>query len=484
VVGESGRPYEFVVEYRYDAGREWLTSTRWSSKEATFERMDDVQRLAHRYRVATRTVCWRNPDDPREVMLERQSLLFAGVLLFPLIFVVVGAGGIWAVWSKARPGDRPISERAAASGAGTGCLRMFFLVFLIVGAVVLWMMTLGPLLRIAAARSWVPTPCLILSSRVIAHTDSDGSSYRVDILFAYTFDGVERQSSRYDFSRGSSSGYATKAAVVGNYPAGAETTCYVNPRDPAEGPYKALAFGAIGLVFFLVGLFGVLGARRLTGGAPRASAVPQVRASGSGPVVLQPQRSRVAKFIFMLIFAAVWNGFIGTFFYLAVVRDARSPLAVKIFLGFFLLCGIGLACAAVYQFLALFNPRVRLTASGAAAPLGGTLRVEWTVEGRAARLRRLRIVFEGREEATYRRGTTTSTDTKLFFTLPLLDTEEGDRIAAGHAELTVPADSMHTFEARNNKVLWRLMVRGEVPRWPDVEEEFPVTVLPQIATTA
>jgi hypothetical protein len=27
-------------------------------------------------------------------------------------------------------------------------------------------------------------------------------------------------------------------------------------------------------------------------------------------------------------------------------------------------------------------------------------------------------------------------------------------------------------------------VRGEVPRWPDVEEEFPVTVLPQIATTA
>ncbi len=276
---DAGAPgYEFAVEYRYDSGRDWLTGTRWSTKEPTFERFDEAQRIAERFRPGARVPCWRDPHDGQAAVLERQSPLVGFVVLFPLIFVAVGAGGIWAVWKKGAPGvrtkEKPGSERAKANQTGAGCLRLFFLLFFVAGAAALWAMTLGPLLKIAAARSWEATPCRIVSSRVAANNDSDGSTYRVDILYAYTFAGMPRHSSRYDFSPGSSSGYATKAAIVGKYPVGVQTTCYVNPRAPWEAvlrrePFKALWFGAIGMVFLGVGALGACHAGRLTGGPGR-----------------------------------------------------------------------------------------------------------------------------------------------------------------------------------------------------------------------
>lgn len=490
--GDERKPYEFLVEYRYHTGRDWLTSTRWSTAEARFEQWGEAQRLAERYRAGTRTECWRNPDDVRDVVLERRSLLFAFVLLFPLIFVTIGVGGIWAVWRTWKPGERaeekPVSERARARTAGAGCMRLFFLVFFLAGAGVLWVMTLGPLVKIALARSWVPTPARVISSRVAAHSDSDGSTYRVDILYAYTFDGVERRSNRYDFSSGSSSGYGAKAAVVRNFPPGAETTCFVDPRDPNQAvlsrePFKALWFGAIGFVFLLVGAGGIAMAGRISGAdrTARTDGLPALAsdAAASGAVVLRPQQTRTTKFLFLLVFAVVWNGFIGFFIYLMFVRDPGTPFIAKAFISLFGIVGLLLIGAVIHHFLALFNPVVRLTASGQAIPLGSPLRLQWMVEGRAAKLRRLRITLEGREEATYRRGTDTSTDRDVFARFALLDTDEHARIATGEEAFIVPANSMHTFEARNNKVLWRLHVAGEVPRWPDIDDEYPVTILPQ-----
>lgn len=490
--GGSGKPYEFVVEYRYQADHEALTSTRWSTKEAHFERYDEAARLAERFRAGSRVDGWRDPADAQAVVLERQNPLSALVVLFPLIFVAVGAAGIWAMWRKRTPEEshekKPVSERAKARTTGAGFLRFFFLIFFVIGAGVLWAMTIGPLLEILAARSWVPTPARILASRVAAHSDSDGNTYRVDILFAYTFEGVERRSSRYDFSRGSSSGYGTKAAIVSQYPVGAETTCYVNPRDPSEAvlrrePFKALGFGAIGFVFLMVGAVGMAASGRLAG-ADRAArpdglpaATPQM--AGSGVVVLRPHQSRRGKFVGLLIFTLVWNAFIGVFFYFVVVRDPHAPFFAKLIIGVLGLCGVGLLGACFHQFLALFNPVVRLTASSQAIPLGEVLRLEWLVEGRASKLARLRITLEGREEATYRRGTDTYTDRNVFARLALLDTADHAHMASGVENFTVPAGSMHTFEGRNNKVLWRLHVAGEIPRWPDLDDEYPVTILPR-----
>jgi len=51
----------------------------------------------------------------------------------------------------------------------------------------------------------------------------------------------------------------------------------------------------------------------------------------------------------------------------------------------------------------------------------------------SARISRLTIVLEGCEEATYRRGTSSTTDRHVFTTLPIADSERGDAIAEGRA---------------------------------------------------
>ncbi|MHC4886361.1 MAG: hypothetical protein ACYTGH_14885, partial [Planctomycetota bacterium] len=82
----------------------------------------------------------------------------------------------------------------------------------------------------------------------------------------------------------------------------------------------------------------------------------------------------------------------------------------------------------------------------------------------------------GEESATYTQGTNTRTDTETFLELPL---HESPSIQpGGDAEGLLPLDTMHSFEAENNKIEWSIQVTGEIPWWPDIDESFPVTVLP------
>lgn len=37
---------------------------------------------------------------------------------------------------------------------------------------------------------------------------------------------------------------------------------------------------------------------------------------------------------------------------------------------------------------------------------------------------------------------------------------------------------MHSFSAENNKIIWRLDLRGDIKSWPDVKESFEIEVTP------
>ncbi len=98
--------------------------------------------------------------------------------------------------------------------------------------------------------------------------------------------------------------------------------------------------------------------------------------------------------------------------------------------------------------------------------------------GRSSRLSHLRIFLEGREEATYRRGTDTVTEREVFATITLVDTANGWEIPRGSAAVAIPDDTMHTFTGPSNKVVWEIKVAGKIQRWPDVDQNFPVTLHP------
>jgi hypothetical protein len=111
--------------------------------------------------------------------------------------------------------------------------------------------------------------------------------------------------------------------------------------------------------------------------------------------------------------------------------------------------------------------------------IGSAFDLAWEMEGRIAVLQRLHIWVEGREEATYRRGTDTVTDKEIFATVEVTDTDQVQNFRSGRGRASIPSGTMHSFSAANNKVVWVLKVRGHIRRWPDIVEEFPVQVRPQ-----
>jgi len=502
------------VRYRYVvAGEEFFCTTismGWATRDTSEDR-----RLSQRYAPGVETTCYVNAGDPAEAVLFRGSLGDLVWLFFPLPFAAVGFGGLYFVWRRPRTAADgtavapPLTSGATGTTAKAGVIMvLFFGVFLVVGAVGTWALGVRPLLRVLDASDWPAVPCTIVSGHVAEHDSDDGYTYSVELVYRYEFEGRSYTSDRYHFMSGSSSGRAGKQAVVDRHPPGSATVCFVNPDDPTDavierGFSATMLFGFIPLVFFIVGLGGVAGVfvNRARGKARaagdiwgRAGLRPSLqtgaaatRPGGSetrptvgsdGPVVLETRGKRTGKFIGLMIFGVIWNGIV-SIFVVAMINDGWSGFSwfMALFLVPFVGVGLLVLGMAVHAGLAIFNPHPRLfLAKGALAP-GEWLDLRWEMLGDTRRLRRFRIQLEGREEATYRRGTDTHTDKSVFALIDLADATTAADIAAGAARVQLPAETMHSFASQNNKVVWALHVRGDIPRWPDIDDEFPFTVL-------
>ncbi len=76
------------------------------------------------------------------------------------------------------------------------------------------------------------------------------------------------------------------------------------------------------------------------------------------------------------------------------------------------------------------------------------------------------------------KGTSTYTDRNTFHETELYRTSDPTEIASGQVGFIMPLDTMHSFEAENNKILWLLDLHGGVGGWPDVKKSFQITVTP------
>lgn len=495
----------FHVRYTYLAAGE-LREGRHYSRDTDAHETRDAYQLTERFPTGKQVPCWYNPSDAAESVLHRNSPFAALVVLFPLIFVAVGAGGIWAIWfyrGKNTSESAPISSKPTAGRTGRVAIALFFSVFLLVGLGVGYGFFIRPVFATLAARNWPAVPCEIVSSRVRTHSDSDGNTYSVDIVYRYTVDGRTHTANRYQFSTVSSSGYKAKAEVVRRHPAGSRQTCYVDPADPASAVLNrdftsTLWFGLIPLIFALVGGGGLYSTLRgkMPGTTSFASAPVSVRAVTStarrdsagwvpdeagfdadAPRTLQPATSPKAKLIGLLVVSVFWNGIVSVFLFNQTWSGAG--LFMALFLLPFVAIGLGLIGGVFYQGMALFNPRPRLTVSRGVFRPGDTIELTWDFTGRTDRLQHLTLRLEGREEATYRRGTDTVTDKETFARIPILDTADPVAMRAGTTRLAIPPGAMHSFRSANNKIVWSLHLHGKIPRWPDVKEEFPCEIAPR-----
>lgn len=234
-------------------------------------------------------------------------------------------------------------------------------------------------------------------------------------------------------------------------------------------------------VFLLVGLSIVNMGFRLRRDNVRASTLPKL-SDGAGALdrtidsqILKPYQGGTRRaFIFLLMFSIVWVGIVGFF----MVHDS-SPM-----LWLFALVGVVLVVATVGQGLILLNPKVMLSIYDLPLTMGSKANVIWQIgsgSAQASKVTDFSIVLIGQERATYHRGTDSYTDTHDFYSQRYELSRQQLQAGKGSIMIHVPEQTMHTWHSQNNEVVWLLHVQGTIPRWPNIDEKYEITVFPKDA---
>ncbi len=368
---------------------------------------------------------------------------------------------------------------------------LFGLFFCGIGSLFCYMAGIKPLLQSIESRSWSQVECVITESFIERNIDSDGDTYRPVIRFQYTFDGRNYTGDDYQHMTSSSSSKKEEQKVVNNYPVGNETTCWVNPEDPKQA---VIDNGIPSIVYFVIpfmSIFIIIGATvaffSIRKKNPNGSQLSNRRQSKNsapkhaiGETEIKPTTGRIAKVVVIFIFALFWNTIIG-FALWDTTNGFKAPFSfssIGFFLIPFILIGILLIVALVYQILALRNPKFEVILSEGNPELGEVIRVHWRGIGSLRRLDDLRITLQGQERATYRRGTDTRTDSCVFHKEVLFETKEPTAHSSHFLDFSIPTTSMHSFKANNNEILWQIIIEADIHRWPDINEDYKFNVRP------
>jgi len=108
------------------------------------------------------------------------------------------------------------------------------------------------------------------------------------------------------------------------------------------------------------------------------------------------------------------------------------------------------------------------------SPEGGMILL---AQGARGILRRLEVMLEVEEQATFRQGTDTRTERVVVWRQPVkawrnVELSPGAPFQS-QASVEIPDDMMHSFHSEHNTVSWRFVVAGEPDRWPPFRRVFP-----------
>jgi hypothetical protein len=469
-------PYVVHVRYQYDWNGSSRSSQQFATQTKAFSDYSKAQRLLDRFRSDTKSICYVNPRNPADAILQRTPLWSGFLIFLPLTFLAIGVGVIYLIWRKSPPSNPSAPNVARAQAVhGHKFAFGFFALFLVVGRVVFYFLMVLPALKTIEARKWNPVPCTIISSRVQSHSSDDGTTYSVDILYSYEIDGREYKANRYRFLGGSTSGRKGKQKVVNQHPPGSRKICYVNPRDPTDavlyrGFSTGMWFGLIPLVFVAVGLGGIIGTLRSKNKPAMSTGISRP----PGGVLLKPKASPVAKFVGGLLVSIFWNGitWVGVF---VVVQD--KSWFVLLLLSLFALIGLVLIWATLQSFFGLFSPRAVLRASHTPVALGESVELSWDFAGRIDKLRDLHLILEGRDERDEDSRKNRRTKTDVFYAADIAHLTNPNDLKSGTVLCTIPSEHLPTDTEGSERVIWLIRLKAVVELGADLNDEYPLPVV-------
>lgn len=203
-----------------------------------------------------------------------------------------------------------------------------------------------------------------------------------------------------------------------------------------------------------------------------------------GFVRLKPATSLSAGFFIAAVFAIVFS--VVTVLIIADGADSVEGGKTNFLV---LSWGFGLASIALIAWAVKALLRWTLTGqtlvdvSPPVAVPGGALEVIVHQPGKF-KISKCTVALVCEEQATYMHGTDTTTKTEEVQSIPVCDlqdmsTRKGQMLT--RQTTIIPADVMPSFSANNNKIVWMIQVKMEVPRRPDVVQNYPFKLVPRAA---
>jgi hypothetical protein len=425
-------------------------------------------------------------------------------------------------WYQKKRGSR----RTGSPTLGNVGEAIFFAIFLIIGGIALTAMIFTMVIpEWRVNHEFVEHKCRIVDKRLAESDGEDGPLYRPEFQIEYVVGGVEYSTWTYTINNPYSSGQKSKLDILSQFEVGTTVTCWYDPLDPERVVLVRGYSGWIYLVIFVPVVFIFVGAggliytllswgksaelrsaisqrvqERELSGAPgfaqkECPNVPQWEDITSSPGTKLRYRLPIATspgwaLLGTLLACIIWNGIVAVPVYYALRAHAAGEpdWILTVFTFPFVLVGI---------FLIFFFFRQLLLTAGIGPTLleisqhpllpGEQYQIFLSQSGRLS-VSTLSLSLVCQEEATYRQGTNTRTETREVYCRQLWRRENFE-IPPGmpfEAEcmLPVPVGAMHSFKSGHNKINWKLVVEGKVAGWPDFKRAFSVVVYPAGGRTA
>jgi hypothetical protein len=183
-------------------------------------------------------------------------------------------------------------------------------------------------------------------------------------------------------------------------------------------------------------------------------------------------------------FAAIclfWSGIVSVFLYQVIQgwQQGNPSWFETLFLTPFVIIGLLMFVGFVHALLGLLNPKIAVTLDAHPVHPGDTLKLSWQMSGINNRIQKLTVSSGAEESATYRQGTNTHTDSSPFYHHMVFQTSSRIEMHTGYGECALPVHLPPSFDSGNNKITWKVHVKGDVSLWPNVDDSYDIEVNPK-----
>ena len=411
-------------------------------------------------------------------------------------------------------------RRTGSRTVGSVGEAAFFAVLFVVGcagivAGILWLVI--PEWRLN--HGFIENTCTILQKDIGENEGENGPVFWPEIKIEYQVREDTYRLVTYDIHHRYSSNREEAQTILDRFVKGQKYPCWYDPADPSIAvlvrgyqwwiwlvflvPVSFIAIGAGGLIYTILhwgksAEFRAAMARRAQGRKlfepagttePRLPNVPDCSDVTSSPGTrlayrLPLTRSPAWALFGLLAACLLWNGIV-SFFVVAAVQHhlaGHPDWLLTLFVVPFLAIGIALLVCFVRQLLVTtgIGPTLVEVSDHPLIP-GGQYRLFVSQSGRL-KMNSLELFLICEEEATYRQGTNTRTETRevhrqSMFRRDAFEIHPGEPFEVECA-LDLPAGAMHSFKANHNEIHWKVALQGDIANWPDFERSFPVIVHP------